>query len=195
MKRSMAKWRIVFGGWILALGLGLLASRAGAQPLPCNPCPPACTNCPPFPTPPPPYSTPGLKLTIPVFTNGYIYTTVFEHDPTVGYDLYYKTNFNLTNWTAVLGNLAGLTNYWLTNSFTTDVFLLIASGLDSDGDGMPDGWELLHGFNPHSASDAAQDADGDGLTNLQEFQQGSDPKSAAAWTVFISTPRGTSALP
>jgi hypothetical protein len=145
----------------------------------------------------PPYIKPGLKLTIPVFTNGYIYTTVFEHDPTVGYDLYYLTNMPLTNWnwTAALGNLAGQTNYWLTNSFTTDVFLLIAGGLDSDGDGMLDGWELLHGFNPHSASDASQDYDGDGLTNLQEFQQGSDPKNTVAWAVFVATPRGTSALP
>jgi hypothetical protein len=143
----------------------------------------------------PPYSTPGLKLTIPLLTNNYFYTTVFEHDPTVGYALYFRTNLNLTNWTAALGNLPGQTNYWLTNSFSTDVFLLVASGLDSDGDGMLDGWELLHGFNPHSAGDAAQDADGDGLTNLQEFQQGSDPKSAVAWGVFVATPRGTSALP
>jgi hypothetical protein len=47
--------------------------------------------------------------------------------------------------------------------------------LDSDGDGMPDVWEVAHGFNPHDPSDAAQDADGDGLTNLQEYLIGTDP--------------------
>ncbi len=46
---------------------------------------------------------------------------------------------------------------------------------DTDGDGMPDGWEMINGFNPIDPSDAALDADGDGLTNLQEYQYGTDP--------------------
>ena len=33
---------------------------------------------------------------------------------------------------------------------------------DSDGDGMPDAFEIAHGFNPNDPTDAAQDADGDG---------------------------------
>ena len=55
---------------------------------------------------------------------------------------------------------------------------------DSDGDGMPDGWEILnrrwlgtefHGGNewsmdPRDPTDAYEDADGDGLTNLCEYQ-------------------------
>jgi hypothetical protein len=140
-------------------------------------------------TNPPPYSVPGLKLTIPVLTNGYVYTTIFEHDPARPYDLYYKTDLNLTNWTLALGGLAGETNYWLLNTFTNDLFLRVAGGLDSDGDGMPDGWEALYGFNPHSAADAGQDPDGDGLTNLQEFQQGGHPTSAPAFQVLVTSPR------
>jgi hypothetical protein len=140
-------------------------------------------------TNPPPYSVPGLKLTIPVLTNGYVYTTIFEHDPARPYDLYYKTDLNLTNWTLALGGLAGETNYWLLNTFTNDLFLRVAGGLDSDGDGMPDGWEALYGFNPHSAADAGQDPDGDGLTNLQEFQQGSHPTSAPTFQVLVTSPR------
>jgi len=41
---------------------------------------------------------------------------------------------------------------------------------DTDGDGMPDGWERQHGFNPVFASDGSGDFDGDGLTNRQEYQ-------------------------
>ena len=48
---------------------------------------------------------------------------------------------------------------------------------DSDGDGMPDDWELKYGFNPNDSSDAEEDSDGDGLTNLQERSYGTDPLS------------------
>ena len=48
---------------------------------------------------------------------------------------------------------------------------------DTDGDGMPDGWEMVNGLNPVVAADAAGDADCDGLTNLLEYQNGSDPNT------------------
>ncbi len=50
---------------------------------------------------------------------------------------------------------------------------------DTDGDGMPDYWEILHGFDPRDPADAALDADGDGVSNLREFLNGSDPRDAA----------------
>ena len=46
---------------------------------------------------------------------------------------------------------------------------------DTDGDGMPDGWEIEHRFNPALGEDGARDADDDGLTNVQEFEAGTDP--------------------
>ena len=49
---------------------------------------------------------------------------------------------------------------------------------DSDGDGMADYWEVLHGFNPNDPADGAKDRDGDGETNAQEFVAGTDPDNS-----------------
>jgi hypothetical protein len=47
---------------------------------------------------------------------------------------------------------------------------------DTDGDGMPDPWEILYSFNHQNGADAAGDADGDGLTNLEEYRAGTNPR-------------------
>jgi hypothetical protein len=44
-----------------------------------------------------------------------------------------------------------------------------AGGYDSDGDGMPDTWEVSHGLNPHLATDASGDYDNSGYTNIQKY--------------------------
>ncbi|HVR35465.1 MAG TPA: thrombospondin type 3 repeat-containing protein, partial [Methylomirabilota bacterium] len=51
--------------------------------------------------------------------------------------------------------------------------------VDSDGDGMPDAWEMAHGLDP-MADDAGVDTDGNGLTNLEEYLAGTDPRWAAS---------------
>lgn len=47
---------------------------------------------------------------------------------------------------------------------------------DTDGDGMPDWWEKLHGLDPDS-DDSALDPDGDGISNLNEFRGGTGPSN------------------
>jgi hypothetical protein len=58
------------------------------------------------------------------------------------------------------------------------VILLVSTNYpaDTDGDGMPDDWEVEHGLNPSSPADAAIDSDGDRASNLAEFLAGTIPE-------------------
>ena len=52
------------------------------------------------------------------------------------------------------------------------------ANLDSDGDGIPDWWELAHNLNPNEASDAAAAADPanpGGPTNGENYNKSPDP--------------------
>jgi len=60
------------------------------------------------------------------------------------------------------------------------VTTLDCAALDSDGDGMPDVWEIAHFLDRLDATDAVADTDGDGQTNLQEYLAGTDPRVASS---------------
>jgi hypothetical protein len=46
---------------------------------------------------------------------------------------------------------------------------------DTDGDGLPDSWETLYGFDPNVRGDELLDFDGDGDSNLSEYLSGTLP--------------------
>lgn len=56
------------------------------------------------------------------------------------------------------------------------------SYVDTDGDGMPDAWEIANGLNPNDPSDAVKDCNGDGYTNIEKFINGIDTKKKVDWT-------------
>jgi hypothetical protein len=67
-----------------------------------------------------------------------------------------------------------------TNAATVSQTWTVAEPVDpdTDGDGIPDSWELAYGLNPTNDMDATLDADVDGLNNLHEFIAGTNPTNA-----------------
>ncbi len=59
-------------------------------------------------------------------------------------------------------------------TFTTAAFL------DSDADGIPNGWETANSLNPNLTGDALLDADGDGVSNRDEYAAGTNPRDAVS---------------
>jgi hypothetical protein len=59
--------------------------------------------------------------------------------------------------------------------FITIASITVYGQTDSDGDGIPDTFEVKHLLNPNNPFDAAQDFNYNGLTNYQEFLNNSNP--------------------
>ena len=47
--------------------------------------------------------------------------------------------------------------------------------VDTDGDGLGDGFEFIYNFDPLDPSEAGDDADNDGVSNLREYLDGTNP--------------------
>jgi hypothetical protein len=71
----------------------------------------------------------------------------------------------------------------LSTNCVTGARLNLCASLDSDGDELPDWWELESAATL-SAMNGASDTDGDGMSDLAEYRTGTDPKeSSSVWSV------------
>ena len=82
-----------------------------------------------------------------------------------------------------------LSEAWSLSGRSTPVVMrrLVKALVDTDGDGLSDGWETSTGLGGNPLNGANDDPDGDRLSNAQEFQLGSDPLDANSPTA--GTPR------
>lgn len=123
---------------------------------------------------------------------------------TIDSDTYYGNNFSESGLSTIGGSPDGMNNtegIFLNSqsassiTFTISAAIIAGDGVpnngdgtdqdfalviyltfsDSDGDGMPDQWEVDNGLNPNDPGDADDDLDNDGLTNLEEYNENTDP--------------------
>ena len=134
--------------------------------------------------------------------NGFATTWKIELGTTTAYGLTSATQSlatgtaNVSAGISVAGLAPGTTHHFRVvaqngsgTSAGADRTFTTAAFLDTDGDGIPNGWETANGLNPNVTSDGLLDADGDGVTNRDEFGAGTNPRDAASAFRIVSVAR------
>ncbi len=86
--------------------------------------------------------------------------------------MFFRVGLQQTNGGGLDTDGDGLLDWYEVNVFGTNPLLA-----DTDGDGLPDGWEAMYRLNAMSAADATADGDADSLNNLDEYDFNFDPRS------------------
>lgn len=103
--------------------------------------------------------------------------------------------FKAWNWRAgpgwqynfYLGEMSVTRSGTSTNTISRNVTITreaVQEFVDSDGDGIPNWWEIEHFGGPTNAQ-AAADADSDGMNNYEEYISGTDPNEATSYLRLV----------
>jgi hypothetical protein len=92
------------------------------------------------------------------------------------------------NYSVVVSNaIASVTS-------STAVLSVGGSGQDTDGDGLPDEWEVAFGLNPMDGADRTGDPDHDRASNWDEYVAGTNPTNALSCLKLNLLSRGTAGV-
>jgi hypothetical protein len=110
---------------------------------------------------------------------------------------YHCNTYAITNLPSGACFLILGTPYSTSGSGLTDAYEKLVLGIDPNGPqadayGVPYAWYAMNGMSIQSAT---QDPDHDGLLNYQEYEFGTKPQVSEGFSIWVSTPNGTSSIP
>ncbi len=107
-----------------------------------------------------------------------VITNIMLHD--------YTCFFTIQNVRTNFGFKVGITNTSGQPLGGLSSNALVTVLLDTDGDRLPDDWEIAYGLNHTNQNDATDDVDLDGLTNWQEYTAGTDPRDLLSYLHIVA---------
>jgi hypothetical protein len=104
----------------------------------------------------------------------------------------YTVNINSPIAFLILGTPQDTSGYGLTDAYENLILHIDPNGAQTDAYGVPYAWYAMNGL---SISSATQDPDHDGLLNYQEYFYGTKPIVSEGFSIWVSTPNGTTSIP
>jgi hypothetical protein len=107
----------------------------------------------------------------------------------------YRLNVPSSTCFLILGTPLQTLGSGLTDAYEGLVAKVSPTGAQTDSYGVPYAWYAQNGLVPIMAGMAGEDPDHDGLLNWQEYLWGTKPTVSEGFSIWVSTPNGTTSIP